>query len=184
MLSHKFESGDGLKVGILGRTLYGFTEIFEEFGSYEAMGKGLGVGTNVGSGLLSGGVRIFLVAESEWPRIIGEVGPVLGLPYIALRIAIAWYLLRRSLASIRKGESLAMLLFGASGLSVLTGPFGAAQSLAFTVFTAGIALAATKRWDENSTEEFYAMLEAAPAQKKLPRGRSAYAERLHSGENP
>ncbi len=180
MLSNRFEMGDGLKVGIVGRTMSGFTSVFGMLGEQGFFGKGLGVGTNVGAGLLAGS-RVFLIAENEWERIVGEVGPLQGLAYIVLRIGIAVFVFRRALESLKRGDSLAMLLFGACGFLILNGALGTAQTLAFMTLSGGLALAAAKRWDRPEISEQFAAYESSSAPPKLPRGRSAYAERLHAG---
>ena len=51
------------------------------------LGAGLGVGTNVGARLLSGSFG-FLLAEGEWARVVLEVGPILAVPYLLIRILI------------------------------------------------------------------------------------------------
>ncbi|MEO6788958.1 MAG: hypothetical protein ABI318_22780, partial [Chthoniobacteraceae bacterium] len=133
VLSSRFEAGEGFKVGILERTFASFTGLSDILSDQRIFGRGLGVGTNVGAGLLTG-KRDFLAGEGEWGRVIAETGPVLGLAFIALRVGITFHLLRRSLASLRKGDSLAMLMFGACALLMLNGQWGTAQVLGFVVF--------------------------------------------------
>jgi hypothetical protein len=178
VLGERFESGEGLKVGILDRTISGYMDAFDHLGAHGWIGEGLGVGTNAGANMLTG-QRVFLLAEGEWDRILAEVGPVLGLAFILYRIVLVWHLFSNALAALRRGETLAMLLFGMCMLIVLSGQFGAATTLGFAAFGAGICLAAAKEedvpWDAMS---------ALPMEQVVPRkirGRSPYAEQLHSG---
>jgi hypothetical protein len=180
MLGNRFEMGDGVKAGIIGRTMSGFTSVFGVLGDEGFFGRGLGVGTNVGAGLLAGS-RVFLIAENEWERIVGEVGPLQGLAYIALRVSIAVFVFRRALESLKRGDSLAMLLFGAGGLIILNGGLGTAQTLGFMTLAAGLALAAARRQEHPDFSGQFATYESSAQPKRLPRGRSAYAERLHAG---
>jgi hypothetical protein len=137
------------------------------------------VGTNVGAGLLTRTRETFLAGESEWPRVIGEVGPVLGLAFILFRIVLTWHLLTKALAAVRRGEPLAMLLFGMCGTLVLIAPLGTAATLGFTIFGAGLTLVAAKEHTEtvDATERVIDV----EAKVVRQRGRSPYAERLHSG---
>ena len=134
------------------------------------------MGTNAGAGLLTG-KREFLLAEGEWERILSEVGPVLGLSFILYRILMTWHLFRKSLAALRRGEPLAMLLFGMCVLPVLQGQLGTAQTLGFVTLGAGLCLAAAK--EQQDTD--FAVEDLPSATAKIPklRGRSPYAEQLH-----
>ena len=180
VLGERFESADGLKVGILDRTLTGFTEAFETLEKHGFFGKGLGVGTNVAAGLLTG-ARDFLIAESEWPRVVGEVGPVFGLAYILLRILLVYYLFKKAMLALRRGEPLSMLLFSVCATLLLNGPLGVAATLGFTAFGAGLSLAAAKEEPDMDGALLLMRLEEPDVPKQ--RGRSRYAEQLHSGKS-
>jgi hypothetical protein len=178
VLGQRFEAAEGLKVGILDRALGSFTEAFGILGEHGIFGVGLGVGTNVGAGLLTRSRDTFLAGESEWPRVIGEVGPVLGLAFILFRVVLTWHLFRKALAALRRGEPLAMLLFGMCGILVLNGGLGTAAMLGFTVFGAGLTLVAAQEPTETADAPDRVIEVEAKVIKQ--RGRSAYAERLHS----
>ena len=145
----------------------------------ESLGGGLGVGTNVGAGLLTG-ERVFILAEGEWERILSEVGPVLGLAFIFFRILLVWFLFRKALAALRRGEPLAMLLFGMCATLVLNGQLGAAATLGWAAFGAGLCLAAAK--EEEEDDGLSPLIEAESRVVPKLRGRSAYAEQLHSSK--
>jgi hypothetical protein len=177
VLGERFGSAEGLKVGILDRTISGFTDAFRTLGSHGWIGAGLGVGTNAGAGLLTGS-REFLLAEGEWDRILAEVGPVFGLAFILFRIVLGWHLFQKALVALRRGEPLAMLLLGMCVLLVLNGQLGTATTLGFMTFGAGLTLAAAKEQRETGD----GMERVLPPQVMTPklRGRSRYAEQLHS----
>ena len=178
VLGERFESADGLKVGILDRTISGYTDAFGTMGTHGLIGAGLGVGTNAGAAMLTG-QRVFLLAEGEWDRVLAEVGPVLGLAFIFYRIVLVGHLFRKALAALKREEPLAMLLLGMCALIVLNGQLGTATTLGFAAFGAGICLAAAK--EEAVPEDATSMALMEQVVPRKARGRSAYAERLHSG---
>lgn len=147
-------TGDA-EVGMVGKASNWTERVFSDFTSgYRAMtiaplfGHGLGMGTNVGARLLTGELG-FLLAEGEWARVFLEIGPVLGLFYIVLRISICVYLFKVAVNSARLGNFLPMLLFGSCFLLIITGQFGQATTLGFAVFIAGLTLAASREIKNN-----------------------------------
>ena len=105
------------------------------------LGYGLGVGTNAGAAMLRGHVQ-FLLAEGEWSRIMLESGPIFGLAFILLRVAMTVSIGLKSLRRAAKGIYLPALLFGACGMNVMSGQLGQPTSLGFAVFGGGLCLAA------------------------------------------
>lgn len=105
-------------------------------------GHGIGLGTVAGAKLASGQHQ-FLLAESEWSRIVLELGPIMGFAFIAWRIWIATVLVTRGWQHFRaEGDPMAWMLAGGSFLPLLQGQWGPATHLGFAVFGAGLALAA------------------------------------------
>ncbi|RZK45178.1 MAG: hypothetical protein EOO61_00975, partial [Hymenobacter sp.] len=88
VLTSRFEDAGevegGLRGTLLDRFLGGMIGELSSSADVPFFGVGLGMGTNVG-GMLLAGSRVFLVAEGEWGRIIGELGPLMGLAVIAIR---------------------------------------------------------------------------------------------------
>jgi hypothetical protein len=141
------------------------------------LGYGLGVGTNAGAKLLFG-QSFFLLMEGEWPRVILENGPLLGVAYLLWRLGFVLRVGWLTIKSVLMGNLLPLLLFSSSFLPMISGQFGQPTILGFAVFVTGLAVAAIQ--------------EGAPVPvdpkppgdgKRIPmkpvRGRSAYAERLH-----
>lgn len=116
-----------------------FTASFEA----ELFGVGLGAGTNAGGAL--SGLGPLGLGESEWQRNIFESGPIIGNLFILWRIGLFITLLKVALHSLRNhNNTLPLLLFGAAGPLVLMGQIGQPTTLGFTVFGAGLCLAATR----------------------------------------
>lgn len=104
-------------------------------------GYGLGMGTNVGSKLLTGEVN-FLLSESEWGRIIMEMGPLLGWLFIFFRISIVIYMWSVAFRATRKNQDPLPILFFAAALPLmLNGQWGPPTTLGFAVFASGLCLA-------------------------------------------
>jgi hypothetical protein len=78
----------GLKGTLGNRFLGSMTGSFSNFTDLPFLGYGLGMGTNAGSQLLTGKVN-FLIAEEEWPRLIGEMGTLLGIFAILIRVGLS-----------------------------------------------------------------------------------------------
>ena len=106
-------------------------------------GLGLGLGTNAGAALATGG-RAFLVGEGEWGRLVGEMGPILGLAVIGIRVSIAATLLVGGYRQWRRGDPTALLLGSVGLLWVMQGGWAQPTSLGFCVVAGGLCLAATR----------------------------------------
>lgn len=182
ILGARFEEADGLKVGIVDRSMTGFTAPLEKLSTAPFFGAGLGIGTNVGSKLLTGRAG-FMLSEGDWDRAVDEMGPVVGVLYVGLRIAIVICLISASWKSLRGGSPLSFLLVAASGLSILNGNFAQPTSLGFAVFGGGLCLAAAKKPEpvEEIGPASVSVTVDAPAPLARIRGRSVIAERLHGG---
>ena len=131
----------GANQAIIGRI---FGDLLGSFNISDAnnmlVGAGLGMGTNVGSKLLTGDVT-FLISEGEWGRVIGEMGLPLGLLFIGLRCSLAASLFTGAWYCARKGEPLALMLWFAVGPNLLQGQWGQPTNLGFATFGAGLILA-------------------------------------------
>jgi hypothetical protein len=127
--------------GIIARYFGDFGESIEIAGQTPLLGRGLGIGTNAGAALLTGS-RSFLLGESEWSRVVGESGPILGYGYLMLRVAICLFIVRRCWADVARGQALPFLMIASNGLDLVSGQFGQPTTLGFAVLFSGLALAA------------------------------------------
>jgi hypothetical protein len=168
----RFDSAGGLKEGIWDRWFGDFVRAWDAERNANWLGAGLGLGTNVGAGLATG-TRQFLLAEAEWARIILESGPVLGPAYIALRVGIAIYLLRRAARALReRDDALPGLLLAAGALDLITGQWGQSTVSGFAVFTAGLCLASSADGEREPESE------PEPEPVRRLRGRGVFAEAI------
>ncbi len=127
-----------------------FLRVFSDFaGAFTASGKspllgyGIGLGSNFGAAFTYGGL-FFALAESEWERTVLEMGPIVGILWLVLRCGFGGFLIRKSWALLKRGQSLAWLLFGTECLSFFNGSLAQPSSLGFIIFTTGLCLAAVK----------------------------------------
>lgn len=143
-----------VKEAILDRMIQDLTQPFLYTDYFDLFGAGLGAGTNVGAKLISGS-QGYLVAEGEWGRIIGELGFIIGLSYIVLRIVIACHIGLHSFRSLRQNQLLPWLLWSSVALLIINGQWGQQTTNGFAILTAGLALAAanvTKPTARSSTK--------------------------------
>ena len=90
--SVRFENASDYEGGLKGtlgnRFLGSMIGSFSDLDDLPFWGYGMGMGTNAGSQLLTGKVN-FLIAEEEWPRLIGEMGTLLGIFAILIRVGLS-----------------------------------------------------------------------------------------------
>jgi hypothetical protein len=177
ILQQRVEDAGGMKEGGSDRFLDTFIEPFRVMDRAGFLGAGLGRGTNAAGGLLRGERQFMLGTENEWARHILESGLILGGAFILWRIALFFRLLSVSLTALQALNPLPMLLFSACFLLVLNAPIGIPMTLGFVVMGAGMTLAAAKESDTASLDDML----PAEADRPVVRGRSLYAEKLHSG---
>ena len=123
------------------RVLPGFTQPFSDLDRIPLLGNGIGMGSNVGAQRLGDG-KGFLLGEGGWEVSIGELGLVLGLPFIFWRVALAFWILRLALRAASRGNRLPLILVGASFLDVMSGQLSQPTGLGFMVLSGGLTLAA------------------------------------------
>ncbi len=175
----RLSTGGGVRDGLVGRVLGGFSEPFTVIAETPWLGSGIGLGTTAAGGLLYG-ERAFLLAEGEWMRIIRESGPILGFAYLGLRVAIAVAIGWGAFRALDQENPLPLLLFCATCPSVLSGQFGVPTILGFATFGAGLCLAASNLpRTVKRTEPFRISPDSATNPNRTVRGRSIYAEKLH-----
>jgi hypothetical protein len=167
----RFKQGGGIQEGIVGRYLGAFGQSIDVAWRVPLFGYGLGLGTNAGAALLTGS-RGFLMAESEWPRVIAESGPILGYVYLLLRLWICWFLVRQAWLALGRGQSMPFFLVAAAGRDLISGQFGQPTTLGFVVLSAGLSLASS------ASAPLAAIRFTNGKQERRIRGRSAVAEAI------
>ncbi|HEX8372045.1 MAG TPA: hypothetical protein VF585_04645 [Chthoniobacterales bacterium] len=141
----RFTTSGGVKEGFLIRFLDEFKKPIDAASIAEPAGVGIGMGTNVASSMMYNMLR-FNFGESEMDRIIMEMGPYMGFPYLFWRFAVVFLLFRTGLAALRvHNNTLPLFLATACANDVVMGQFGQSTVVGFAVFFAGLTLAATSR---------------------------------------
>jgi hypothetical protein len=139
------KSEGGTIDGTLGtRFLGGFLNPIIEIGEQPLFDGKLGMGTNVGAKLITGGVA-FLISEGEWGRLSGERGILLGFVIIVLRVILVVFLTVKSWHLVKRGEMLPWLILSFAFLAVLQGQWAQPSSLGFAVLGAGLVFASLKK---------------------------------------
>ncbi|WP_246539126.1 hypothetical protein [Litoribacter ruber] len=107
-------------------------------------GYGQGMGTNVGSMLLTGKSK-FLIAEGEWGRLIGEFGPFFGMALIFIRISLSAKISLASFAALKRGDLLPWILLSLMLLVFPQGQWAQPTSLGFSTLIVGLVIASLNK---------------------------------------
>jgi hypothetical protein len=118
-----------------------FISAFSTIPDVPLLGKGIGLGSNVAAKLLTGDLD-FLLAESEWPRTIQEMGPLVGLTWLLFRCGLLAVVLFRTGGALRRGRALGWLLLSTCALDLVYAPMEQSMMLGFLSFGGGLSLAA------------------------------------------
>lgn len=152
----RFESANenegGMEGVLIDRYLGGMVGAFSATSDMPLWGHGIGMGTNVGAMLLTGGFY-FLIAEGEWGRAIGELGPILGLGLVFIRIGLAINLGFESFRKLRTGDVLPWMLLSDGFLLVAQGGWGQPTSLGFATLVGGLLMASLQDDEEQEVPE-------------------------------
>ena len=112
-------------------------------------GYGIGMGTNVGAKIISGKLQ-FLIAEAEWGRIIGEMGILLGMIIIFIRVHLVIKLFRKSWGEMQKLNILPWLLLSFGFINILQGQWAQPTSLGFSILVGGLIIASVEKNKKNN----------------------------------
>jgi hypothetical protein len=119
----------------------GFMAPFELLMDVPFFGRGIGLGSNVAAKLLTGEMG-FLLSEDEWSRAMMELGPLIGLGFIGLRVVLWLHLLQLSWHALRqRGDFLPMLITAAGFAPIVLQQWSQASQQGFAVLDAGLVLA-------------------------------------------
>lgn len=143
----------GVVKGTIGERFFGgMSRAISSGAEQPFFGQGIGKGTNVGAQLLAGDKTTFLIAEEEWGRLIGEMGPVMGLIIIFLRLKLCFTFLRAGFARLKKGEILPWMLLSFGFIIIANGQWGQPTVLGFSTLIGGIIIASFNREQQNVVE--------------------------------
>lgn len=138
------ESEGSVSDSIMNRIFGGMLTAISNSSHLPFFGYGLGMGTNAGAALLTG-ERGFLVAEGEWLRLVGEMGFVIGLIVLLIRVIFCADIFIRSYNNIKKGNLLPWLLLSVGLLAILQGQWAQPTVLGFSTLIGGLILASSKK---------------------------------------
>lgn len=125
---------------ITGRVLPGFIEPLKSVDHAPFLGYGIGMGSNMASQRLPGGLQP--LGEGSWEITIGELGPVLGLGLLLWRVTFAIWIFSLSIKAALMRNVIPMIFLGATFLPVISGQITQPTALGFVVMCAGLNLAA------------------------------------------
>lgn len=102
----------------------------------------LGMGTNAGAKMM--GATGFLISETEWGRLTGERGILLGLLTIALRVILIVFLTFKAWTFVKRGQILPWFILSFAFFAVVQGQWAQPSSLGFAILSAGLVAASMK----------------------------------------
>ena len=146
---HANESEGGLNGVLADRYFGGMIGALYESSNYPFFGHGIGMGTNVGSFLITR-QRAFLISEGEWGRLIGELGPLMGLAVIVMRLGFSYKIASASYRKLSDGDLLPWMLLSFGLLTIPQAQWAQPTALGFSTLIGGLILASVKK-DNNTT---------------------------------
>ncbi|UFH53119.1 hypothetical protein [Spirosoma sp. KNUC1025] len=130
----------GVEGVLIDRYLGGLVGSLKSSAQQPFFGYGIGTGTNVGSVFLAGKEGLSL-GEGEWGRLIGELGPLLGLIIVFMRLKLSASIVMASIRRLKAGDLLPWMLLSFGLLIVPQGGWAQPTSLGFSIITGGVMLA-------------------------------------------
>lgn len=141
--SNASKSEGGLTGALVDRYLGGMLSAIQNSAEQSFFGYGIGMGTNVGSMLLAGKIK-YLIAEDEWGRVIGEMGPIMGLLIIFFRLKLCAVIGMAAYKKIKTRNFLPWILLSFVLLNIPQGQWAQPTILGFSVLVGGLAIASLK----------------------------------------
>ncbi|RYY07396.1 MAG: hypothetical protein EOP43_03360, partial [Sphingobacteriaceae bacterium] len=133
------ESEGGAIKGTLGnRFVTGLTRGFSDTYDLPYFGYGVGMGSKVGAMLLTGNSKAFLIAEDEWPRLVGEIGPLMGIIAILTRIIFAFQIAFACYKKLGENDLLPWMLLSFGFLAIAQMIWSQPTYLGFFVILGGL----------------------------------------------
>ena len=133
----------GVESVFIDRFLGGLLGALTSAGGLPFFGYGIGMGTNVGSMLLSGRIS-FLISEGEWGRAIGELGPLLGIGLVLLRLGLTIKIASACYRKLSQGDLLPWMLLSFGFITLAQGGWSQPSALGFYVLIGGLMVASLR----------------------------------------
>ncbi|HEY0177985.1 MAG TPA: hypothetical protein VGC08_16500 [Pedobacter sp.] len=148
VLNSRFENASdsegGLEGTLVTRYLGGMIRPFIDSSEQPFFGYGIGMGTSVGAQLVTGKVS-YLIDEGECGRLFGEMGLIMGLGIILVRLGLCFKLLIFSYKNLVGGDMLPWILLSFGLLNIPQGQWSQPTSLGFSVLIGGLLFAAMRK---------------------------------------
>jgi len=142
-LSRWTSSTEDFKSSIIERTLEDFTRPFTSDRDIPIFGFGLGAGTQVGLRLLSQ-TSSFALGESDWERIVCELGKIFGTLFLLWRVVLTVDLSRYAIRAFRNGNGMGLVFLSATAFNLLVGALGQATVTGFVTLGIGLTIASMR----------------------------------------
>jgi hypothetical protein len=148
------ESEGGLKGTLIDRVFLTLWDGIASSTDISYFGKGLGANTNVGLSIL-GNQSEDRISDYEWVRTISEIGPVLGIFFIIIRLKIFIGAIKLSIHKIKNNDFLPWMLLSYGGMQIIQGQIAQPTSLGFITLIIGLIYACGKKQSSiNKSEEY------------------------------
>lgn len=147
--NHRFTTANRIEGGmvegvIIDRFLGGmYDAVIDE--NFSFWGQGLGMGSSVGASILAGNRSVYLIAEQEWGRVMGEMGFIMGIMMILIRVGLVVELLKKAWNAIYNENVLPWMLMSFGLLTILQGQWAQTTNLGFAVIIGGLVIASLKQ---------------------------------------
>jgi hypothetical protein len=119
-----------------------FTSFLDTASTVPIFGRGIGLGSNFG-GVYTGAGGLAL-GETQWDREINELGPIIGLPFIVLRVLLTLMLMVASFRALRRDIILPLYLLPTAAMAVLSSSLDQPTSQGFLVILTTLNCVALK----------------------------------------
>jgi hypothetical protein len=143
----RFESANEVEGGLEGvlgnRYLGGMFYAVTGSSDFPFFGYGLGISSNVGMMLLPGMKGSYL-SDQEWERLISELGTIMGLMVILLRLSLSAKIALAAYQSLIKGNLLPWMLLSFGSLNILQSQWAQPTSLGFCSLIGGLMIASMR----------------------------------------
>jgi hypothetical protein len=106
-------------------------------------GYGIGMGTNVGAKLLTGDVE-FLIAEEEWGRLIGEMGTIMGIMVIVIRLSFCIKAAWLSFQRLATRDILPWMILSMAFVFIAQSQWAQPTTLGFSTLIGGLLISSLK----------------------------------------
>jgi hypothetical protein len=150
------ETEGGLVKGVLGNRYLGWMlNALLSALDIPLLGNGLGIATNVAVALLTNPItsgKLIGIPDEEWSRTIYELGPILGLFVVFIRIGLDITIALSSFRKLASKDLLPWMLLSFGSLSLLQAQWAQPTSLGFCTLTAGLMIASLRPSAQQNSE--------------------------------